>query len=150
MMLGLNYILESLLKMLVLKCFILNVEICSILWNLKEWREHNTCILPNQLYMFSHRISSYKMSRNVKECISLHSFELNPITLLTDKFQWGVWSSIKQYFNLLFMQSLIFIEVKIDGNKLMTPIFLFLSLKYWIYFGNRLEGLFYTEKSFNS
>ena len=48
--------------------------------------ENNTCILQNHLYRFSHRIPSYKMSRNVKECIPIHFFELNPTALPTDKF----------------------------------------------------------------
>jgi len=87
MMLDLNYIHESLLKLLVLKCLILSVEICSISFeNSKEWREHNTCILPNQLYRLSHRILSYKMSSDVNECILIHSFKLNHTALPTDKF----------------------------------------------------------------
>jgi len=48
---------------------------------------NNTCILQYHLYRFSHRIPSYRMSRNVKECILIHSFELNPTALSTDKFQ---------------------------------------------------------------
>jgi len=45
------------------------------------------CILPNQLYMFSHWIPSYKMSRDIRQCILIYSFELNHIVLSTDKFQ---------------------------------------------------------------
>ena len=48
-----------------LKCRILSVKIYKSVWKLK--RRDNTCILQNQLDKFSHRISSYKMSRNVKE-----------------------------------------------------------------------------------
>jgi len=48
-MLGLNYILESFLKMSALKCLILRVEICIILWKFKRM-ERTTWILPNQLY----------------------------------------------------------------------------------------------------
>jgi hypothetical protein len=50
--------------------------------------EENTFyILPNQLYMFSHRISSYKTSKDIKECIPIYSFELNFSALPIDKFQ---------------------------------------------------------------
>ena len=35
----------------------------------------------------THRIPSYKMSRDVKEYIPIHSFELNPTALPTEKFQ---------------------------------------------------------------
>ena len=49
--------------------------------------ENNTCVLQTQLYKFSHRIPSYKMSRNLKDCIPIHSFELNPTALPTGKFQ---------------------------------------------------------------
>ena len=50
--------------------------------------EENTfCILLNQLYMISRRISSYKICNDKHECISIYSFELNLTTLLTDKFQ---------------------------------------------------------------
>jgi len=66
-MLDLSLIIGSLLKILSLKCLILQVEISNFLWKVKEWREHNTCILSNQLYTFSHRIPSYRMSRDVKE-----------------------------------------------------------------------------------
>jgi hypothetical protein len=49
---------------------------------------YNTCcILPNVLYKFSHQIPSYKMSRDVKECIRRGCFELNLTALPTDKFQ---------------------------------------------------------------
>ncbi|AES98890.1 hypothetical protein MTR_5g074170 [Medicago truncatula] len=50
-------------------------------------KKHNTCILQNQEYRLSHRIPSYKMSSDVKECIPTHSFELNPTALPTNKFQ---------------------------------------------------------------
>ena len=50
--------------------------------------KYNTCcILPNELYKFSHQILSYKMSRDVKECIPIYSFELNPTALPADKFK---------------------------------------------------------------
>ena len=48
--------------------------------------EHNTCILPNQLYRLSHRIPSNRMGSDKKECIPIYSFELNPTPLPTDKF----------------------------------------------------------------
>ncbi|AES75760.1 hypothetical protein MTR_6g057790 [Medicago truncatula] len=41
----------------------------------------------NYIYKFLHRIPSYKLSHDKKECISIHSFELNPTTLPIDKFQ---------------------------------------------------------------
>jgi len=40
--------------------------------------ENNTCILPNQLYRLSHRIPSYRMSRDVKE---LGAFSYAPLIL---------------------------------------------------------------------
>jgi len=49
--------------------------------------ENNTCIIQNQLYKFSHRVPLYKMSSDKQECIPIHSFELNPTALPTDKFQ---------------------------------------------------------------
>jgi hypothetical protein len=55
--------------------------------NSKEWREHNTCILHNQLYRFSHQIPSYKMIYHRNECIPRGCFELNFTVLQPDKFQ---------------------------------------------------------------
>ena len=49
--------------------------------------ENNTCIPPDQLYMFSHQIPSYRMSSNKKECIPIYYFELNLTALPTDNFQ---------------------------------------------------------------
>jgi len=49
---------------------------------------YNTCcILPNELYKFSHQIPSCKISRDVKECIPRGWFELKLTALSTDKFQ---------------------------------------------------------------
>ena len=48
---------------------------------------YNICILPNELYKFSHQNPSYKMSRDVNECIPRGCCELNLTSLLTDKFQ---------------------------------------------------------------
>jgi len=42
------------------------------------------------------------------------------------------------------MQSLIFIEVNIIENKLITPNYLFHSMNGWIDLGNFLERPFYT------
>jgi len=54
MMLGENYILESLLKMLVLKCLILSVEICSILWKLKRMkRTQHLYFTKSTIYVFT-------------------------------------------------------------------------------------------------
>jgi len=88
MMLDLNLILESLQKMVALKCLILSVEICSALWKVKRMkRTQHTSILQNQLCRLSHRIPSFKMSHHRKECIQTGWFELNLTALPTDKFQ---------------------------------------------------------------
>jgi len=87
MMLDLNLILESLPKMSELKCRILSVKICYSVWKLKKKKENKKCILQNHLYMFWHRILSYKMNHHRKECIPRGYFELNLTALSTDKFQ---------------------------------------------------------------
>lgn len=54
------------------------------------------CILPNEheLCRFSHWVSSYKMSNDKRECVSIYYFEFHPTSSLNlkkldDMFLWG-------------------------------------------------------------
>jgi len=48
--------------------------------------ENTFCTISNQIYRFSNRILSYKMSSDKHECIPIFFYELNLTTLPTDKF----------------------------------------------------------------
>ncbi|PNY14503.1 chaperone protein dnaJ [Trifolium pratense] len=49
--------------------------------------ENTFCILPNELYRFSHQIPSYKMSGNEREGVPRGCFELDPAALPTEIFE---------------------------------------------------------------
>jgi len=50
---NLSLILVSLLNMSALKCLILSVEICKILWKVEEWRKHDMYFTKSAIYVFT-------------------------------------------------------------------------------------------------
>ncbi|XP_019452238.1 PREDICTED: uncharacterized protein LOC109354295 [Lupinus angustifolius] len=53
------------------------------------------CVRPNELYRFSHRIPSYKMTGNEKEGVPSGSFELDPAALPSNLFEVGDSGDVK-------------------------------------------------------
>ncbi|KAJ1387476.1 hypothetical protein SESBI_39998 [Sesbania bispinosa] len=59
------------------------------------------CVLPNELYRFSHPIPSYKMTGNEREGVPRGSFELDPAALPNNLFEVGGSSNVKMVNGML-------------------------------------------------